>query len=152
MRYAGDDYCAVDCNDPVYVHSLYNTAKLLPKDLDRFPDLRERIWNPRALVENSTDKATFSLGDLMPERMTFGFPVRALLIPRVTAQADSYLTQCGPTAALAAIAPSTVAQLPMAAQADMDRIAALASKLATYILHLGSDLAQIPEVVRTVLR
>jgi len=152
MQYAGDDYCAVDCDHPAFVHSLYNTAKLLPADLDRFPDLRKRIWNPQALVENSTDKATFFLGDVMPERMSAGFPLRALLVPRITPGTASSLQPCGPAAALSAMAPSTIAQLPMAGQADMDRMAALATSLPTYILHLGSDLAQIPDVVRSVLR
>jgi hypothetical protein len=152
MAYAGDDYCAVDCSASPYVHSLYNTAKLLPQDLDRFPELRQRIWNPQALVEHSTDKATFFLADLAPELMSRGFPLRALLVPRVVAQADSYLTPCGPAAALAAMAPSTVAQLPISVQADMDRMAALAAKVPAYILHLGSDLSQIPDVVRSVLR
>jgi hypothetical protein len=152
MSYAGDDYCAVDCNAPAYVHSLYNTAKLLPQDLDRFPDLRQRIWNPQSLVEHSTDKATFFLADSAPDLMSRGFPLRALLVPRVVAQKDSYLTPCGPAAALAAMAPSTVAQLPMANQADMERMAALAANLPAYILHLGSDLSQIPDVVRSVLR
>jgi hypothetical protein len=151
MDYAGDDYCAVDCNAPIYIHSLYNTAKLLPRDLERFPELHKRIWNPQSLVENSPDKATFFLSDLAPERMSSGFTLRALLIPRVSGERDTYLTPCGPAAALAAIAPSTVAQLPSAGQADMDRMAELASKLPAHILHLGSDLAQIPDVVRSAL-
>jgi len=152
MDYAGDDYCAVDCNAPIYLHSLYNTAKLLPRDLDRFPELRQRIWNPQSLVENSLDKATFFLADLAPERMSSGFALRALLVPRVSAERDSYLTPCGPATAMTAIVPSTVAQLPNSVQADMDRMAYLASNLPAYILHLGSDLAQIPEVVRSALR
>jgi len=152
MDYAGDDYCALDSNDPIRVHSLYNTAKLLPQDMDRFPDLRQRIWNPQALVENSTDKATFFLGDVMPERMSAGFPIRAVLIPRVSNERDTRLEPCGPGAALAAIAPSTVAQLPTATQADMDRMAAIVARLPTYVLHLGSDLTQIPAVVQSLLR
>jgi len=152
MLYAGDDYCAVDCNAPVHVHSLYNTAKLLPEDLDRFPELRTRIWNPQSLVENSRDKATFFLADLAPERMSLGFPLRSILIPRVTAQTGTYLTPCGPAAALAAMAPSTVAQLPNSGQTDMERMAAIASKLPAYILNLGSDLARIADVVRSALR
>jgi hypothetical protein len=145
MDYAGDDYCAV-------LHSLYNTAKLLPQDLDRFPQLRQRIFNPQALVENSSDKATFFLTDLAPERMSSGFALRALLIPQVSGLIDTHLTPCGPAAVLAAIAPSTVAQLPNSTQIDMDRMVSIASKLPAFTLHLGSDLAQIPEVVRSALR
>jgi hypothetical protein len=152
MQYAGDDYCAVDCNAPVYLHSLYNTAKLLPRDVDRFPELRPRIWNPQSLVENSSDKATFFLADVAPGQMSLGFPLRALLIPRVTAQTGSCLTPCSPLEALAAMAPSTVAQLPNAGPPDMERMAALASGIPAFILHLGSDPTQIPDVVRSALR
>jgi len=152
MNYAGDDYCAVDPQSPMHLHSLYNTAKLLPRDLDHFPSMRQRVWNPQALVENSPDKATFFLADLAPERMSSGFALSALLIPQVTEGVDSYLTPCGPAAVLAAIAPSTVAQLPNATQADMERMVSIASNLPSYVLHLGSDRSQIPEVVRSVLR
>jgi hypothetical protein len=152
MDYAGDDYCAVDPHAPIHLHSLYNTAKLLPGDLDRFPQLRARIFNPQALVENSPDKATFFLTDLAPERMSAGFALKALLIPQVSGQTDTHLAPCGTAAALAAMAPSTVAQLPNAVQADMDRMLSIASNLPAYVLHLGSDLAQIPDVVRSVLR
>jgi hypothetical protein len=152
MDYAGDDYCAVDPSTPTHLHSLYNTAKLLPGDLDRFPRLRDRIFNPQALVDNSTDKATFFLSEVEPARMSEGFALRALLIPKVSGEADTRLTPCGPAAALAAMAPSTVAQLPNAVQADMDRMVSIATNLPAYILHLGSDLAQIPDVVRSVLR
>jgi hypothetical protein len=152
MLYAGDDYCAVDCNAPVHLHSLYNTAKLLPRDVDGFPELLPRIWNPQSLVENSSDKATFFLADVAPDRMSLGFPLRALLIPRVTPQTGTRLTPCGPLEVLAAMAPSTVAQLPIAGRPDMERMAALAATLPAFILHLGSDLTQIPDAVRSALR
>jgi hypothetical protein len=84
--------------------------------------------------------------------MSSGFPLRALLIPQVRVQTDTYLTPCGPREALAAMAPSTVAQLPIAGQPDMERMAALAAGLPAFILHLGSDLTQIPDVVRSALR
>jgi hypothetical protein len=84
--------------------------------------------------------------------MSLGFPLRALLIPRVTAETGTYLTPCGPLEALAAMAPSTVAQLPNAGQPDMERMAAIAAGLPSFILQLGSDLTQIPDVVRSVLR
>jgi hypothetical protein len=152
MLYAGDDYCALDLRGEAFVHSLYNTAKLMPEDVDRFPNLRDRIWNPQVLETRTTDKATFFLGDVMPERMSAGFPIRALLIPRVQAQVETTLTPCGPVAALAAIAPSTVAQLPIAGQVDMERLARLAESVPAYYLNLGSDLTLIPAVVRSVLR
>ena len=152
MLYAGDDYCAVDMKSPLHLHSIYNTAKLLPQDVDRFPKLRPRIWNPQSLLKNSPDKAVFFLADAAPELVSPGFPLRAILVPRVTDRTETYLTPCGPAAALAAIAPSTVGQLQCAGQPDMDRIAAIASGLPTYTLHLGSDGSRVADVVRCALR
>jgi hypothetical protein len=152
MVYAGDDYCAVDVRSPLHLHSIYNTAKLLPQDVDRFPKLRPRVWNPQSLLKNSPDKAVFFLADAAPELMSLGFPLRAILAPRVTGGAETYLTPCGPAAALAAIAPSTVGQLQCAGQPDMDRIAAIVSGLPAYTLHLGSDISRVADVVRSALR
>jgi hypothetical protein len=50
-----------------------------------------------------------------------------------------------------ALLPSTIAQLPSSGAADCGRIAALATSLPAYILHLGTDLEQIAPLVRQVL-
>ena len=151
MLYAGDDYCAVDLKSPAHVHSIYNTAKLLPQDVDRFPELRARIWNPQSLLKNSPDKAVFFVAEAVPALVSPGFPLRAIVVPRITGGTDTYLTPSGPAAALAALAPSTIGQLQCAGQPDMDRIAAIASALPVYTLHLGSDVSRVAEVLRQAL-
>jgi hypothetical protein len=151
LQYAGDDYCAVTLPPAAQVHSLYNTAKLLPADLDRFPNLRPRLFNPQSLFPGSTEKSTFFLSDIRPDLLVAGLPVRALLLPRVTGQARTTVTECSQSDALAAIAPSTVAQLPGAGPADMARMAAMIADLPCYALNLGTERAEIPDVIRGVL-
>jgi Coenzyme PQQ synthesis protein D (PqqD) len=151
LQYAGDDYCIVARAPDARVHSLYNTVKLRPEDLERFPNLRRHLVNPQSLQPGRTDKSTFFLSDLRPDLLARDFPVHALLLPRVTRAPRTTVTECGPTEALAAIAPSTMAQLPDAGPVDMARISALIASLPCYALNLGTTLEEIPDVVRRVL-
>jgi hypothetical protein len=152
MSYAGDDYCAMEMAAAPYLHSLYNTAKLKgPEDLDRFPHLRDRVWNPNCFANNTGDKATIFLSQWWPDRMSSGFPLRAILIPRITGQNATELGECSEIQALMALSPSTVALLPMSGQEDLERMGDLVSKLPRYMLYVGTDVAQIPKVIQSIL-
>jgi coenzyme PQQ synthesis protein D (PqqD) len=152
MSYAGDDYCVVELKNPPQLHSLYNTAKLKSKaDVDRFPDLRDRVWNPDALSSDTGDKATFFLAQWWPTQMSAGFPLRAVLVPRITRERDTRLGECTEAQALLALAASSVAQLPMAGVDDLDRMGAIVEQLPRYTLYLGTDIAQVPGVIQSLL-
>jgi Coenzyme PQQ synthesis protein D (PqqD) len=150
MLYAADDYCLTRSEDG-QVFSLYNTAKLKgPEDLERLPEMSGRSFNEDSFEHGGVGKATFNLSELWPERMTAGFPLRAILLPTVTDKVESRLVPCSPADALLALAPSTVAQLPFSGEADCLRLAALAEKVPAYRLFLGSDLSQIPTLISTL--
>ena len=84
-------------------------------------------------------------------RMAGGSPLRAILLPRVTGERDTRLEACSESQALATLAANTMARLPGATQADMQRCAELVAKLPRYYLHLGGDRPQIPGVVARLL-
>ncbi len=150
MHYAGDDYCLVDPNGVLF--SLYNTGKLCgPEDLERLPVMRGRSGNEDGFEQGGVGKGIYFLSEVWPDRMSAGFPLRAILLPSVTDARDTRLEPCSPGEALLALAPSTVAQLPAGGRADCQRLADLASKLPAWRLLLGSDLAQIPAMVKKVL-
>lgn len=147
MLYAADDYCLTRPGDG-HVFSLYDTAKLKgPEDLERLPEMSGRSFNVDSFEHGGIGKGAFSLSDLWPERMAPGFPLRAILLPAVTDRVDSRLEPCSPGEALLALAPSTVAQLPLSGQADSVRLAELAEKVPAYRLSLGSDLAQVSKLI-----
>jgi hypothetical protein len=150
LSYAGDNYCLIDPRD-CRVLSLYNTARLRgPEDLARVPEVRDHSFNSDSFERGGGNKGVFLLADLWPERMTSGFPLRAILLPVVTGDSATRLEPCTSSEALFALVPSTVA-LPEATQADGDRLAAFTEKLPAYKLLIGSDPAEIPAVVRQVL-
>jgi hypothetical protein len=151
MEFAGDDYCLVDPANN-YLHSLYNSSKLKgPDDLTRVPDVVGLSQNPDSFEVGGAGKGIYFLPDVWPQRLSPGFPLRAILIPDVTGAEDSSLEPCSAADALLAMMPSTVAQLPAAGQGDCQRMAALVAGLPVYRLHLGSDVSQIPPLVESVL-
>jgi hypothetical protein len=149
LRYAGDDYVLIDRGSPPHVYTLYSTAKVHSEQVDRFPHLR-------ALVDNSahlaTEKALIFLERHLPDCLSQGFPVRALLIPRITGGSETQLVRASPAAALAALAPTTVLQLPGEGRRTFETLAALARAVPSHWLDVGTDLRRIPEAIAEALR
>ena len=151
MQYAGDDYCLID-PARAWAHSLYNTGKLKgPEDYARLPQLKGLSTNPDSFERGGDGKGVYFLDAIWPDRVVAGMPLRAIVVPRVTGQAASSVEPCSAFDALVAMLPSTVAQLPAATNEDCDRMVALAEKLPTYLLHLGTDIHGIPAALTTLL-
>ncbi len=151
MHYAGDDYCLIDPSR-AWAHSLYNTGKLKgSEDYARLPELKGLSTNPDSFERGGDGKGVYFLDEIWPDRIVAGIPLRAIVVPCITGQAATRLEPCSPFDALVAMLPSTVAQLPAAANEDCDRMVALAEKLPAYLLHLGTDTRGIPSALTTLL-
>ncbi len=145
LTYASDDYCLI-ATDPIpYVYSLYNTAKLKgAKDLERFPELAPLMTNGDRLDE---EKALIFLNQHFPEKVVSGFPLRAILVPKITGERDTRLHKSTAIAALKALAPSTLFQLSGTGESSLQMMSTLAKQVPCYILELGTDVAQISQVI-----
>lgn len=148
LLYAGDDYVVGSIDDPPWVYSLYGTAKLEADNLQRFPELGPLVSNPDRLDKQ---KAVIYLGRHFPEKLISGFPLKAILAPRVTGLRDTRLVPAGPMASLKAIAPTTLFHLPGAGREAFAKLTALVRRTPTYFLEAGSDLVQIPETILGLL-
>jgi len=148
LRFAGDHYVLVRVDPEPYVFSLYSTAKLEPHDLGRFPKLKPMVNNHGRLT---SEKALIFLHDHAPGEIVRGFPLRAILLPRVTGRRDTRLERTTPAAALMALAPTTLVHLQGASQEAFGKLARLARKLPVYTLEAGTDLSQIPVVILELL-
>ena len=152
LRYASDDYCMVgaapDGEDQVY--SLYNTAKLVgDHDVAKFSGLGSHVWNTS---RQSKDKITFFLNEAFPQKLIPQFPLKAILVPAITGQRDTSIEPCGEGAALMALGPSSLAQLPSSGPGDLNRIAQLIRRSPCFRIKLGTDLAQIPRSIEELLK
>lgn len=149
LLYAGDDYVLLQHAPSPHVYCLYGTAKVEPDNLARFPALRPFLDNPDHL---DREKALVFLRSWMPGKLSAGFPIRALVTPRVTGRRDTVLVRAGALEAVRALAPTTLYHLPGAERKAFAKIAALVRQLPCYVLEVGTDLAQIPVRIMELLR
>ena len=149
MLYAADDYCLLSTDPTPYVYSIYNTAKLRSDlDLERFPNLIPHFSNNDHLED---DKALFFLNEHFPERISCGFPIKAILLPVVTKEKKTRLKPASAGEVLRALAPSTLLQLPGAGKADIKIMSKLIHKVPGYTLELGSDISSIHQVIEKAI-
>src|SRR3546814_17255829 len=79
---AGDDYVLLHLDPSARVEALYTTAKLTADALTRLPRLAGHVANADRL---GAEKALIHVDRIAPERMVEGFPVAAVVLPRVCA-------------------------------------------------------------------
>ena len=155
LLYAGDDYVGVSLNPDVggpYVHSLYGCGKLEQDHVARFPELRvvrrpERDGTPPA----ARDKTIFYVRDTYPDRLTSGFPLKAIIVPRVSPSESTQLTAIPLTAALKALIPSTLFEIHGAGQQALSILTGVAQRACTLELRLGRDMGRIPDLLDRAL-
>jgi hypothetical protein len=144
LSYAGDDYCLLDAAGSLRLHSLYGTGKTDASALARLPFLASMVSNRDRLA---TEKALYFLHDHVPHKLTAGFPLRAVLLPRLTWQRDTALVPSSPGAVLRALAPTTVLLSPQTAARTLPLLADLARRVPAYELRMGSDAAEVPVTI-----
>jgi hypothetical protein len=150
LRYAGDDYVAVSLGGTPWVHGLYSAGKLMPNHVQRLPFLLAALANTDQL---EVEKAVVYVHEQWPGHITPGFPLRAILAPRVLpGLREARVIETSRLAALAALAPSTVFQMHTRGQDSLVQMRRLAELVPSYVLELGSDMASIPEAILELLR
>ena len=150
LLYAGDDYSLLSVTAQPQVHSLYCSAKLkgIP-DFERFAQLLPLVVNRDHLERQ---KALVLLHDAFREQVTAGFPLRAILVPRITGRPETTIEPSTPIAALRALAPSTLLQLPGDGRETMAQLSALVRRVPVYGLNTGTRMRGIAESVEALLQ
>ena len=145
LKYVSDDYCLISTDPVAAAHNLYNTGKVRVDNIHRVPHLKPFISNMDKLDQ---DKALFSLNNQhFSDKLSPGFPLKALFIPRVTGRLETSLSPARAADGLSALTLSTMAQLPGAGPAALQIINQLVQQIPSYFLELGTDLSQIPVVI-----
>ena len=149
LLFAGDDYVLTGTGPAPHVHSLYGTAKLEPENLARFPRLAAGVVNGGRL---DREKALLFPNLFAPEKLSRGFPLRALLVQRITGRPETRLGRATAAEAFLALGPTTLCHLPGGEGAALAKISALVRRVPVYALEAGTDLARIPETILGLLR
>ena len=145
LFYAGDDYVGVSLGAQPEVHSFYSSGKLMQNHVERLPFLLDALANRERL---DAEKAVVYVNERWPQRMSAGFPLRAVVAPRVTpGLAEARFLEASPAEAFRTLAPSTVFQMHTRGQDSLARARRLLERVPSYVLEIGSDMASIPRAV-----
>jgi hypothetical protein len=147
MRFAGDDYVLVDPAAPPLVQSLYSSVKLFPGAAPHFPGLAAAR---RLRAEEAPEKDLDFLHEALGKRFATAVPVRAILLPRVGGDGPTRFVPFS-AVALAALAPSTMFQLPGTGAAAFGAMAELARRAPAYRLELGPHREAVPGAIAAFL-
>jgi hypothetical protein len=148
LDFAADDYCVLTTGSD-HVYSLYCSAKLAADSTRRLPGLVSAIHRPGT---GPTEKTLFIMNRLVPERLSAGFPLHAILLPRVDGATATKLSPMPPARALRALAPSTIFQLAGAGGDAFQTLASIVRRVPCFEIAVGTDLSQIPAVIRRLLK
>jgi hypothetical protein len=148
LEYAGDDYCAISTVPHPTVHSLYCTAKVVDADVARYPSLAAGMTDHRHAAD---EKSLYLLSCAVPEQLVTQLTLAAIVVPVRTGTTTTSFTRASAGAALQALAPSTVGQLPGYASHALATLAAIARALPAYRLELGTDRATVAPAVGALL-
>ncbi|MBC8040475.1 MAG: hypothetical protein H7Y06_08035 [Opitutaceae bacterium] len=148
LFHLADDWCVIAPGSSPRIASAYNSAKLRPDNLHRFPALAARIHNHDKLDE---EKATLFLHRHFPEKLLSACPARALLLPTVTGEKTTRVERVAGTHAWRAMVSCTLAQIPGADRDSIALMSAFSARLPAYRLLLGRDLPAIPGVLSGLL-
>ena len=139
LQLLSDDYCLISTHTTPHAYSIYNTIKLKgEEDVERFPHLKGMVSNP---VRVGEEKAMIFLHQHLPQKLIHSFPIKAVLLPRITGQRDTRLREARGGEALRLLAPSTVFQVSGSGEAAFRSMVRLVKQVPCYTLELGTDIA-----------
>jgi hypothetical protein len=148
LLYVSDDYCLISADQVPCAFCIYSSAKLNANNVYRVPHVISAISN---LDRIDSEKAVFFLYPYAPAKIAKGFPIRAILLPRIIEEQKTSLTPALSREALKALALSTMSQLARAGQNSLQIMHRLVNRVPCYHINLGTDLTQIPEVILGLL-
>jgi len=137
LYYVSEDYCLIGHEPQPYVHSVYNSAKLEPNTMLKFPHLEPFVANKN---KQPHEKALIFQQDVCPQRIIDGFPIRAVFVPKRTDNHATVIEPCSKASALLALSASTMFQLSNCYQPTLRNLKQLLTSVPAYSLLLGTNL------------
>jgi hypothetical protein len=130
-------------------HSVFASTRLEPDHLQRFPEL---IPHAIPSPEWFETKSLILVAESMPERVKASVPIRAIALPQLTNETRSRVSPINRAAALRALAPSTLMQMPFGATSDrFAELAQLTMSVPAFKLELGRDVRSIAPAVHELI-
>jgi hypothetical protein len=151
LKYAADDYCLVEPGERSHLHSLYLSGVANARTADLVPTLRHVLLSAPTMPGQDSAKHLIFSDEIAPSSVTLGFPLRAILVPRITGGDTSRLEPLSAAECLRALAPSTLFQLPGQRAEGLARLASLVRSIPAWTLCLGNDPRGAVDVITNLL-
>ena len=151
LDFLSDDHVGLEATrDGEFIgHSVFASTRLEPDHLQRFPELVPHAIPSPEWFET---KSLILVAESMPERVKPSVPIRAIALPVLGDGPHSRITPIGRAAALRALAPSTLMQMPFGATADrFAELARLTATVPAFKLELGRDVRGIAPRVHELI-
>jgi hypothetical protein len=149
MGHIGEDYCLVSAGDPPTVASLYSSAKVDAAAIPRLPEAGELV---ASMPLKEGDKALLDIHRNRPEKMMRSAPLKAVAVPRITGRSETTVQPSSAGVALAAVAPSTILQLPGNGPPAMRLLSSVVQSVPCLYLDVGTDPSLIAPAIEGILR
>ncbi|MEQ8717457.1 MAG: hypothetical protein RIE08_07570 [Acidimicrobiales bacterium] len=147
LGFLGDDYCVATPADG-RVHSIFGTAKCMPHETDGFEALTATA-SPRQNTPN--EKLIFWPARVYPDQMVADAAIRGVVALTVGGSASTTVEPMTGGAALRALAPSTITQLPVLGQGALSAMAQITSSVPCWQVTLGSDRQGVVDAIAGIL-
>ena len=144
----GDDYCAVGPGVQPSVWSLYSTSKAHVDVLEQMPALATMVNGSN---RPASGKALLLLHELRSHQIITCAPLKGLLIPHITGLRHSSVREASAAEGFAALAPSTIMQLPANSQTTLTRLGEIVRGVRCHHLDAGTDPGGLAGAVKSVL-
>ncbi len=144
MQYISDDRCLLGLRPEPTAYCIYNSAKLFPDQMQRFPHLWSSVDQAPAVERQ---KMLVFVHQQAPEQVAARLPIRTILLAHLTGRSETTLSPVSPIQVLRELFTSSMVYQPGMAQEELRLMAALVQQISCQQLNLGSDLVQIPDVI-----
>jgi len=143
--FAGDDYVLIGTDPIPRVEPLFASARLKADMVARMPNLAAAHAGTPTVV--GREKVDLVLLGTLSQDAFGGFPARAIVLPRVRAGGRTTVRPASPAEAMTTLMPGTLHALRGGSGAAFAKIARFVAALPVFRVDVGSDLAEIPEVL-----
>ncbi|MEH6604235.1 MAG: hypothetical protein V7711_01525 [Pseudomonadales bacterium] len=150
LKYLADDYCLLRKSEGGWsVNSVFDTCKLYPSDAEKNAVLN----NCESSYSAETGKQLFYIKRDLEKHTCSGFPLKAIVLPKVTpgAAAQSYVNSINSSRAIQALAPSTLFQLPSSRAKSFGLMSSAVKAVPAFELALGSDRKKVGDALVELL-
>lgn len=148
LYYLADDYCLLNYMTNPYVYSIYNSGKLDEASAKKLAHLNLSFFNKNP--QNNEKYLTFIYNNY-PKFIIKGFPIKAVLLPKISAQLHSSLKKISASETFKMIAPNNLLQFTGKKDKTLQALVKLVNSVPCYQFSVGSDIVSTHRRIKEVI-